>query len=265
MPKSSEFKKSLKKFRRDLEYAINEKALRRGYDISFDVAEKFVDLAKNNLDKAQPAPESQHLIDNIKESIEVEAFAKTGRTLSRRSGENENKPKFATGAVVRIPIDKEGLVMFLEYGTGLKGLRQPHPESTDSKVEGFKVGWQYAINRNKTKTVMLRNSRNELIQTTQPCYIVRDGKRGFVFKYKSGVYIDREDVIFRNEYNTKYSWVKGYTDKNGRVVSPYVRYHKNIKTYTSKNQYVLSSGITPVRFIYDAKREIKFLYRNKKI
>lgn len=261
MPRDEEFRKALKKFRRNLEQNVNERALRRGYEMSYDVATDFVELAKNNLDKAQPAPESQNLIQQIRDSIVVES---SRRTLSRRSGDNPDKPRVADGFTVRVPMDKEGLVMFLEYGTGLSGLRNPHPESSDAKTQGFKVGWQYAVNRNKFKTVTLRNNRNQSVRVTQPCYIVRDGKRGFVFKYKKGVYIDREDVLFKNEYTTKYSWVKGYTDKNGRVVKPYVRYHKNAKTYISKSTYVLSSGIKPVRFIYDAKKEVIFKLNNKK-
>ena len=265
MARNADFAKALKKFRRDLEQSINEKALRRGYETSYDVAERFVEFAKKNLDNAKPTPESQHLVDQIKDSIEVENFSMTGRTLSRRNGENPDKPRFQTGAVVRVPIDKDGLVMFLEYGTGLKGKREPHPESVDSKFDGFKVGWKYAVNLNNYKTVTLRDDKNKPTQVTQPCYITRNGKRGFVFKKRDASYIDKEDVLFKNEYTSQYRWVKGYTDKNGRVVKAFTRRNKNPRTYTSKTTYVLSTGITPVRFIYDAKQEIKYLFVNKMI
>lgn len=268
MAKDIEFKKSLKKFRRDLEQSINERALRRGEEISKKVAEEFQKLSRGFLKERSNASHlSQNLISNIADSIKIIKIDNKDRqrTLSRRTGIEGGKPINPIGYAISIPIDKEGLVMFLEYGTGLQGLRHPHPESSDAKIDGFKVGWKYAVNRNNFKEVSLKNDKNRRVQVTQPCYITRDGKRGFVFKYKDGVYIDRDDVIFHNKYTTNYSWVKGYIDKNGRVVKPYTRFHKNPKTYISKTEYVLSSGIKPVRFIYDAKQEIKYMINNKLI
>lgn len=261
MPRNEDFAAALKKFRRDFEENINERALRRGEEISEQIAQKFVGLVKSNLDRADPAPESKGIIESIKESIH---YDKTSRALSRRQSYKGKYPKVAEGYVAYIPVDKEGMVMFLEYGTGLKGKENPHPESVEAEVEGFKIGWRYAVHLNESRPVTHSNRFGKKITENLPYYVNLFGKKGFVFKKKNNNYIDREDIVFKSEKKVKYNWVKGYVRKDGTRVKPYTRYSKKGRTITSKTQYVLSSGIKPTRFVYDAKQEIKRLINEGK-
>lgn len=258
MPKDAEFKIALKKFRRSLEETINERALRIGEEKSKEIAEKFRDLAKQNLNNAQPASGSEGLISKIQESIEVNSSMRSLTKAVRGS-------KQAKGYIVHIPIDKEGLVMFLEYGTGLKGKYNPHPESVEAKVDGFKVGWNYAVHLNDSRPITFRNQYGKKVTMNVPYYIKKYGKTGFVFKKKAGKYIDREDLIFPIVKKVQYNWVKGYTRKNGTRVKPYTRKSNKERIITSKSEYVLSEGIKPVRFIYDAKQEVRRLINEGKI
>lgn len=261
MARNADFEKSLSLFKKNFTEAVNKKIMEFGEEKSLELAQTFVELTKRNLDNAQPAPESQHFIQKIKDSIKIK----------KTKQYSEDKKK--VGYTINIPVDSDGLVMFLEYGTGLEGLRNPHPETSKSLAQEFKIGWDYAVNRNNTKTVYMRNSKNQQVAIQQPCYITRNGKRGFVFRKTAKSYIDMADVQFKNTYETKYSWVSGYDrvvkKKNGEVktihIKPYTRYHKNPITYTSRTTYVLSSGIKPVRFIYNAKLELRGMINNKRI
>ena len=263
--KYAKYRSSYKEFNRNFYNVINRELLDFAHKKSKKIAEKFVELAVNNLEDATPAPESKHFVDDIRNGIKAKRVYNTytrGETVFKKY----------KGYNVVFPVGKNGLTMFLEYGTGLAGLREPHEETSRYAElypwtigKEFDVGWEYAKNRNKYKTVFLKNNRNQRVKVTQPCYIVKDGKRGFVFKKTNDSYVEKLDVEFHNQYSTKYSWVKGYTDKNGRVVKPYVRYHKDLRTYTSRNTYVLSTGITPVRFIYRAKKEILRMIKSGEI
>ena len=257
MARNAEFEKSLKQFNANLYHRINKYMIDYGVKKSKQLCDTFVDVAKRTLDDATPAPESKHFIEEIKSRIKIKKrFRK-----SSRKGKKINQHLVAY--TINIPVDSQGLVMFLEYGTGLEGLRDQHEETKTKTSFGKtfkpKVNWEYAVNKDKQRVVTLRNKFNQTYQDTQPCYITRNGKRGFVFKKKKNSYIDIKDVEFHNVLEAKASWVKGYIDKNGRVVKPYARYHKDTRYYTGKNTYVLSSGLKPVRFIYKAKREVKRL------
>ena len=240
MPKTVEFKDSLKKARRQFEAIINEACLRRGEEVSKKVAEQFVEEARKNLlSDSNPAPESTGLIANIANSI---TYTKSTRTLYR-TGTTEGKPKKVSGYVVKIPMDREGLVMFLEYGTGLNGLRNRHPEAS-------KIGWAYAINRERYKTF--------------------GTKRGFIFRSTGRNYIDNDDYKFRHRYLSTTEYIKGYvrtSKKTGKqtFVKGYRRARKTPKMVEGKKTWVLSSGITPVRFIYRAKNKVRQLIRENKI
>lgn len=235
-----------KKLRRQIEEYVNERALKIGREKSKEVAELFQKTARETLlSNSNASPESEHLIQSIANSITVEEDT---RTLSRRTGTG-SKNKVETGYVVRVPIDREGLVVFLEYGTGLEGLRDQHEE-----VKLGSVNWEYANRRNEVNPI-----------TGQPHYITRDGKRGFVFRDKLNNYIDANDVKFHNQYTITERWVKGYVRSDGTIVKPYKRHLKNPKLITRKKTYVLSSGIKPVRFIYKAKQEVRYAINNKQI
>lgn len=240
MPKNIDFKDSLKKARRKFEAVINEACLRRGFEFSRKASEKFVIEARNNLLKdSNPAPESTSLISNIANSI---TYEESKRTLYR-SGKVKNKPKVVNGYVVRIPMDKEGLVMFLEYGTGLSGLR-------DRNLEAKQIGWKYAVNRDK--------------------YVTFGKKRGFIFQSTGRNYIDNSDYKFKHRYLSTTEYIKAYirtSKKTGKqtYVKGYRRARRTPKMVEGKKTWVLSSGITPVRFIYRAKNKIRKLISKNKI
>ena len=244
MPKSVEFKDSLDKARRNFEAIVNEYALRRGEEFSKRVAERFVEEARKNLlSDSNPAPESVGLISSIASNI---TYTKSARTLNRK-GTTKGKPKVATGYVVKIPMDREGLVMFLEYGTGLNGLRY---KDKLFKAEASRIGWKYAINRENYKTF--------------------GTKRGFIFRSTGKNYIDNDDYKFRHRYLSTTEFVRGYirtTKKTGKqtYVKGYRRARRTPKMVEGKKTWVLSSGITPVRFIYRAKNKVRQLISKNKI
>ena len=267
-----------KKFRRDLDKVINEKILRLGEDVSDAVAYNFVRVAQSKLERygSQNAKDanSYSKIQQISDSIEL--VDETKRTLT--SGNRYKKTKI--GTTVRIPIDKDKLVLFLEYGTGLEGKNDPHEESN-------RFGWGYAINDN---TVKVTNTKYRSFVTNWYPSIEGNGfyKRGFVFKYKNQ-YLDKNDYIFKN----KYSEIKDIVIKEKFISVPQTIMHSKLgKEYTrraysylrklrpdqyitsqieiereGKNEYVVSSGLKPARFIYDTKTQIrqilkKYAYRD---
>ena len=263
--KYAKFRQAMANFEKNFYQTVTKEMIDFGHRKSKKLADKFVELSKEYLNDATPAKESEHFVNSIKKGIRAE---KVYKTYSKNGVQITKKLK---GYKVIIPNRKDGLTMFLEYGTGLTGLRNPHEETTkylDIKpwATEFITGWKYAVNRDKYKTVYLKteNSKNQRVKVTQPCYITKSGKRGFVFKKTKNSYIDKNDVEFHNEYTTKYSWVKGYP-RNGKEVKAYIRYHKDKRTYATKTTYVLSTGLKPVRFIYRAKKEIQKMMKQNKI
>lgn len=240
MARNIEFNESLKKARRQFEAVINEACLRRGSEFSRNASEKFVEEARNNLLRdSNPAPESTGLIASIANSI---TYEESKRALYRK-GTTKGKPKEVSGYVVRIPIDREGLVMFLEYGTGLNGLRNRNQEAKQ-------IGWEYAVNRDK--------------------YVTFGTKRGFIFRSTGRNYIDNDDYKFKHRYLSTTEFVRGYirtTKKTGKqtYVKGYRRARRTPKMVEGKKTWVLSSGITPVRFIYRAKNKVRQLISKNKI
>lgn len=261
----SELKRQLRK---NLSQTIHERLIERGEVISKDGADEFIEEMRNNLDRATPALESQGMIEAIKNSFYSK---KVKRKIDGKTIEGYN---------VHIPIDRNGLVMYLEYGTGLAGKNNKHPHKDFKKLDlsmfspniGKKqlVGWEYAVNYGESRVMWVRNEKyNKLTQMRVPYYtsMYEGGPEGFIFKKKPNSYIDANDVVFQNQYKTKYSWVKGYTIKSGKnagkTVKPYTRYHKDARTYTSKSQYVFSEGLKSVHFIYDAKHSVFNKIKNK--
>ena len=262
MARNEAFERALKIFKKDFSELVNNKLVGIGNDMSFLVAEGFVNNARNNLDRATPAPESAHLIEEIKQSISISPVER------KKDGE-----KITVGHKVNIPIDNEGLVMFLEYGTGLVGDRNKHPQTDALKAYsgGRVMNWKYAVNKDKYRPVKMRNKFNRQVDVNLPYYTERDGKKGFVFIKQPNRYIDSNDTVFMNNpYTSKYSWVRGYEVKNKdgeviRRVRPYVRYNVKPKTHYYKREYVFSEGLKPTRFIYDAKLQTIQALNNIKI
>lgn len=118
-------------------------------DLSKDIAEAFVAKARERLlmDSTPKDSESQQMVNNLADSIYIKGNGK-GKTT------------------IVIPRDPEGLNMYLEYGTGLKGESNPNPDAR-------KIGWKYAIHKDR--------------------YLKKNGEPiGFIFK-KKGTYLDEDD------------------------------------------------------------------------
>jgi len=241
--KNSDFKASLKKFRRDLEQKVNERMLRLSKDLNEDLANAFVESSRTILKNNSSPKDSQsaNMIQIISDSI---TYEENERTLYNS---NQNKEFKTTGYVVRVPIDKNGLVMFLEYGTGLEGKNNRHEEAD-------KIGWKYATNDNTIKQIRYVFSGVEKIRNIK-WYTSINSKKGFVFKKKSNSYIDSKDIIFQNEHKPYEVITPTKPNKNGIIAKPYIRKKPNADKQLF-GDYVISSGIKPVRFIYTAKQNI---------
>lgn len=126
-----------------------------------EIGNAFVKKARNTLlDRATPFDSfSEFKIKEIAENINVE---------TDDNGEKQ----------IIVEDDGEGLSVYLEYGTGLVG--EQH------KGTFTPASWQYAINRDKYKTIKL--SSGEI--------------KGFVFDYYKATYIDKNDILLHN-YNKK--------------------------------------------------------------
>ena len=136
---------------------------------------------------------------------------------------------------VYIPEDPEGLVMFLEYGTGLDGDMSGHPE-----------GWAYAVNEKD--------------------YVTYGGREGFVFDKTPKdytPYIDENDVVGLTEtkvFESERELVK-VTSPRYKVRAYYRKRPHGAKTFTYKRKRdnkVFSSGLVATKFIYDTIQD----YRN---
>lgn len=258
---------TLKRLRRAIEQDINEKMLRLGERASEDIGNAMVDYCKNLLlTRATPAPQSQGLINQIAESIRLEdANGSSGKGRAVFSSTKNNR-KFLAGKVLKVPIDKDKLVVFLEYGTGLEGANdgKGHPEASA-------FGWEYAINdgvpreMHKTYTFAEISGDNKQIKSreifrNQEWYVNKFGRRGFVFKYKGREYLDSKDIVFKNVHDDEGSidgsYLRLVVPKKGKQ-KPYWRMNRNqqVKTDATKSTYAFSSGLKPLRFIYDTRKQ----------
>lgn len=154
--------------------------------------------------------------------------------LVKNVANNIVKVKKRKYTYVKIKPDSEGLYMFLEYGTGLVGKEKPHPEAS-------KIGWGY----------MTRPEHYISAHTT----IDRSGglKTGFVFKNDKTNYLDKEDT-----YIIRQSGIKKYQLKKTGEIKVYGPYRYFV------DNYILSSGLKPVRYIYDTKMAMKRLIKENK-
>lgn len=249
MAKNQQFKDSLKKFRRSLETLVNERALRLGNELSKNIAINFVETARETLRKnSEPLDSvSSARIQQISDSIHYEEDT---RVLYGSSNKNRI---VAGGYVVRVPIDREGLALFLEYGTGLAGENDRHAEAKD-------FGWKYAINNNKKRPITTYFKGVKRVKNIN-WYPTINGKTGFVFRKKGNSYLTQGDVVFKNEH--KPYIIKTRHNKNGTTTT-YISRNPNAEVQQFDTEYVISSGIKPVRYIYTAKQNARKLIKETK-
>lgn len=210
MATNSSYSSSFNKTRIDLNKFI-KKIEPKLKEIEVEVAEAFVNRARRTLiSRATPQDTSSYLqVIEVADNIKVKQNKK-GQTY------------------ITIQQDREGLSMYLEYGTGLMGKNNPHPNSGN-------IGWNYAINEGSyinTHTTIDRSGPT---------------KKGFIFE-NFGNYIDKED-----RFVIKESGLKRYTSKKTGIEKFYGPYR-----YVSK-KWIISSGLRPTRYIYDTKLAMKKL------
>ena len=148
------------------------------------------------------------------------------------------------GYEVSIPVDNEGLLLFLEYGTGTMGALDEHPEAG-------KVGWKYALNRESYINEGWFFNR----------YPTR--RNSSIGEFETAVaYLDANDinpVKNRVRYVSERVRVKGYP-RDGKKVKSYTRKRPVAKTKVYEyddSGTAFSRGLLPVRFIYDTKQELR--------
>lgn len=218
------YKQFDKTFAKRLKGYVKEKANNFAVEMSEDIAKAFVNQAKKRLlsNSTPKGPEDSEKIQAIADSIH---YTKKGNKCT-----------------IVVPNDKEGLNVFLEYGTGLEGKENKNPDAK-------KIGWDYAINEDSYKEG--RSGPNSPIS------------KGFVF-WKGDSYINMSDVNPLYKYSYKHiparvsrTEVSAYTDKNGVYHSSYyktnTRREKVYEYHYYYDKYVLSSGIKPVRYIYSTR------------
>ena len=225
MSRNAEFEESLQKMRRRVYQMIGERSRKFGEELSKRLCEVFADRARQRLIKyATPKDETSFM--------QVEALAKT--IVAKKSSTG-------LGYEVSIPVDGEGLLLFLEYGTGTVGENNRHPEAKS-------VGWEY-------------NSKKDAFRTkTGGWFFKRYPTRG---DETAIAYLDEEDITPVHSYRVYESTrgrVRGYVTKKGKKVKSYTRHRSKTQTRIvprDNSSIVWSKGLMPVRFIYDTKQELR--------
>ena len=173
MPRDKVLTASLNKLRDDVQSMVSARADRIMEGLSKSITDAFVNnVQKRLISRATPKDaQSAMLVQNIADSIVVDESVWAGKYEYR----------------IVIPRDPEGLVMFLEFGTGLVGYTQGNPDAV-------KYGWSYAVNRNKY------------------IYKKHEGRLGFIFEKTGANYIDRDDEspnISVKQYTPTKQWGGG--------------------------------------------------------
>lgn len=244
--------------RRRLEKAINERALLLGEKASKVIAEDFAKTAKGILEKYSDT--------NAKDSASKSAIQSVSNSITvkkKEGGYKVSNSRQKTGYTVEVPFgSRNKLAMYLEYGTGLEGDGDEHPEAES-------LGWRYATKDKTKKTIdsPLTRVGSRTIDWYPTLNINGVEKKGFVFKYK-GQYLDKEDILFRNKRVEKVPAVKikmiEEYPSHSKYGKPFivpahprrVRYKEKVEV-ESKQEYAISSGIKPARYIYTSKMKIK--------
>jgi hypothetical protein len=231
------FNESLRRARRRIYYLLDERTKEFSKDIAERICEVFVSRAKKRLlegtNRATPNADSAAMVQALADSITTRPL-ENGRCS------------------VVIPVDQEGLFMFLEFGTGLMGEQNGNPDAAA-------VGWGYALNRAEYHNGGWYFTRQRTQRTK-----TKD------FEETHIAYVDQSDIYPVMEHRTRtYTServrVRGYS-RNGHYVKTYTRKRPNPKTseysYTVEHKdTVFSKGLKPVRYIYDTKQEIFELFR----
>ncbi len=232
MPKNHDFAKSMKKFRDNLRSLAQKEVEIAGQSVKEDICYTIMQLAQDRLlQYSEASPESESLVESIADNIYVDD----------ESGE------------VRVKSDPEGLLLFLEYGTGLVGRDN---NTTEGLADADKVGWKYA-----TKFGVLGHYKK-----------VKD-RYGWIFERDSEHYLGKDDWVIPKETkfhqtdrekvrfyfrtrNGKREFVKSYSRK--RPHGPTARIKDKNGNPVYKN-LVFTAGIKPIRFMYEARKKVKDL------
>lgn len=179
-------------------------------EIADEVAKTFAYRVKSRLQyNAKAIKESQPYLDKIANLVTY--------TKSTKS-----KPPSVTAYKRGSGLYED--LLFLEYGTGLKGLENPHPEAS-------KIGWNYAINRHKYFKAYKRQGYGK--------------KLGWSFKLEnpSNQFVGKDDIY--RPFTKK-------VIKNANGVT--VKYYQQKRDWIA---WVHTQGIKPVRAFYNTKREFQ--------
>lgn len=221
MAKNFGFEASMRKFRDSLRNIAKREIEFAGKSIQKNVCEAIQRLAQDRLlEYNEASAESENLITDI-------AFENI--YIDEPTGE------------VRVTSDAEGLVLFLEYGTGLTGREN---NTSDGLADANRVGWNYALHANRYKKL-------------------RNGRQGWFFENKNEHYVDKNDWIPPEESTVKSTYrqrVRFYIrQRNGRTeyVKSYARKRPHGPKIRSTKNLVFSSGIKPIRYMYEAKKKVK--------
>lgn len=231
MARNAKFEESLKKLRRSLERTVDYRAQEICRKASENIAMTFSEVASKRLKEgATPFDAiSRAKVDSIANSF-VEY--QTGKTV-----------------IVSLPIDQDGLALFLEYGTGLLGEQNNDALASFSgkMTNSDKVGWSYAINRHKYKT------------------LPSSGKLGWFFTKKPDSYISVGDTVIERAGNmivTKMQFVEPKRKtKTGKKYKPYFRLMRYKK---AKKSSVFTQGLIPIRYFGRTQADIRAILSEAK-
>lgn len=220
MSKDADFSKSMKKFRDNLRYFIKHQTEKVAETTSTEVAKAFVRVAQDTLvERATPSPESKSLVNSLKSNIS--SYKNT----------------------VSVETDPEGLMLFLEYGTGLTGRNNNTAEGLN---DASAVGWNYASRLNEGRYVRMKKT----------------GNLGWIFERKDDHYVDSDDWIipktskFQVSERERVRWYfRIGKDGKRHLVKSYTRKRRKPK-YRNKN-LVFTTGLKPTRYIFDTKQKIR--------
>ena len=210
MSQNQIFQNSLNNVKQQLRSFIDKAQKDMTEEISKLIAYTFRDVARRRLIKTNNAiSQQQAVIKNVAQSIMVRKY-KSGYkvVLSRQT-------------------DPEGLLMFLEFGTGLVGKNNQHSWAGN-------IGWQYAINEDKYKTRS-------------------NGKEGWFWRPQGDNtrYIDKDDMVenYKRTYNA-------YKLKPEHPIFGRTTKFWETHRLTGNPRVVFSSGIKPLRFLYRTRLDI---------
>ena len=212
MAKNQTFKSAFNDLRKEIKEFVRE-SVEQAKELEELIAKTFRDRARQRLIATNNAiPSQQSYISKLANNIQAR--------------------KYANGWQVVVLKDSEGLLMFLEYGTGLIGKNEPHPEAGE-------IGWVYAINKDNKEI-----------------YREFDGRKGWFWRPQGDKnrYIDKDDYVYKYQRSFKKEGIKP-TDYR---VDPE---RGGGLWQTDRNvgdaRVVFSEGIKPLRYLYLTMREIE--------